>query len=394
MIQEYYLHMFCGVNGQNDGYTGAGRLAVAALMAGYGLNASTKKDLQTRVGWTATPGCFLGQQEIPLTDYAVRRHDETKFALSLVPFRKVNRVMNYQLDWSVLDGEWDFRVTSPIWLNLAKIYWLGYFLFGRNVLPDYAIEKIRTRFSPECENNDLRRENLKCHYLMQFFKNLDLPVGAIRPVHLFSNSMEDLPREKVFASFALAINWYESSAGFFSLASLIPEYMRSGQLFNDMGSVFRDYVPSIVGRGTGQGIPLSQPYWSPFGMGAPSIPSSPSRLPTYCRDLIPLLFCNNERTPTEEAASGYRQVRGERINLEYIRSNRFAWITGALLWEHYLLLTGRELFPLAELSVAREGQGWTDEMLMETVTYLSPCNLKNMTSGQLIRFHLERQRQV
>jgi hypothetical protein len=394
VIQEYYLHLFCGVNGEHDQSTGAGRLAIAALMAGYGLNATTKKDLQSRVEWEVTPGCFLGQKEVNPTDYYCRNYPETKFAACLVPFRKVNRTMNYQLDWAVIDGEWDWKITSPVWLNLAKIYWLGYFLFGRNVLPDTVIESLRTKFRPQCENSDDRRRNLHCAYFMQFLKNIGISCEGVQHRHLFSDSLDDLPREQVFGSLVVGMNWAENVTGFYAMAAMMGDLVPTGVVLRNMDQYFGRYVSGFSGRAAHNAFPILQPHYYQLGLATPSIPSSPSRMPSSGREVIPLLWCNNQRTPAEEAAVNYHQVRGTTLNTEYFSANRQVWMTGAVMWEYYMLLTGRPLFPLEVLTRAREGQGWTRESILEVLMYLSPCNMKNSSVAQIVRFNLDRQSQV
>lgn len=395
MIQEYYLHMFCGVNGELDQNSGTGRLAIAALMAGYGLNASTKKDLQSRVEWAVTPGCFLGQKEISPSDYYCRNYPETKFAIALVPFRKVNRTMNYQLDWTVLDAEdLDWKITSPVWLNLAKIYWLGYFLFGRNVLPETAIATMRAKFSPRCDDDQGRRKNLKCHYLMQFLQNIGIQLNDVRPAHLFSNSQDPLPRHLIFGSLAVGMNWSENIPGYYAMGALVKDIVPAGTQFNQLTGPFAPFIDGQAGRTQNGLFPLTQPTYYPLAMGNPSIPSSPSRVPTNGRDMMPLLWCNNQRSPQEEAATNYNQVRGTEINSEYFSSNRQMWLTAALMWEYYMMMTGRPLFQMELLIQARQAQGWTPENLIESLIYLSPCNAKNSSVAQIVRFHLERQNQV
>lgn len=395
MIQEYYLHMFCGINGELDQNSGAGRLAIATLMAGYGLNATTKKDLQSRVDWVVTPGCFLGQKEMAPTDYYCRNFPEVKFAVSLVPFRKVNRTMNYQLDWSVLDHEeWDWKITSPVWINLAKIYWLGYFLFGRNVLPETAIATMRAKFSPRCDDSQDKRRNLKSPFVMQFLKNMGLPLHDVRPAHLFSNSQDDLARHLVFGSLTIGMNWSENIPGYYAMGAMVKDLVPAGTAFNQLTPHLAPFAEAQCGRFQNGLFPLLQPSYYPLAMGNPAIPSSPSRVPTNGRDMMPLLWCNNQRSPQEEANTHYVQVRGGEINAEYFSSNRQMWLTAALMWEYYLMLTGRTLFQIELLVEARRAQNWTVDDLKESLIYLSPCNAKNSSVAQIVRFHLERQNQV
>lgn len=395
MIQEYYLHLLCGTNGEHDQSTGAGRLAIAALMSGFGLSASTKKDLQSRVGWSVTPGCFLGQKEIPEDSYYTRNYPETQFAIKLTKFRKVNRTMNYQLDWTVLDDQdTNWTATSPMWINLAKVYWLGYFLFGRNVLPDFVIEKICTRWTPEVSTNANQRQILKSHFVMQFLKNVGVDLGRVRAPHIFEDSTEDLSRTQIFFSLAIAMNWTENASGFFAAGAMIPEVMPQRASFDNFADHIREYADSRPGRFSGNYMPLTQMYYYNFGMGRPQIPPTPGRMPTYGKDIIPLLFCDNSRTPEQERSANYSQVRGDRFNVEYLSYNLQTWMVGALLWEYHLFLTGRELFPLAALTAVRTEKSWQQDYILGSIVNLTPTNQKNCSVGQIIRFNLERQLQV
>lgn len=395
MIQEYYLHMFCGTNGEHDQSTGAGRIAIATLMAGFGLQASTKKDLQAHIEWRTTPGCFLGQREIADNDYYVRNYVESVFAVKLMKFRKVNRTMNYQLDWSVLDDNTlDFTSTSGAWINMAKIYWLGLFLFGRNVLPDFVIEKIRERWNPNAHENPAQRQVLKSHFIMQFYKNIGLPIDRIQVPHAFTDREDDFSRTQIFFSFAIAMNWSENAAGFFATGAMIKDLVPAGRTLGDIATHFAEYIESRPGRFAGNYMPLTQQYYYTFGIGRPQLPSTPGRMPTYGRDIIPLLFCDTTRTPQQEASSNYTQVRGNGFNSEYLEYNLQTWMTGALLWEYYLMLTGRELFPLEHLRVARVTKEWEPDYILSSIVHLTPTNQKNCSVGQLIRFNLERQLQV
>lgn len=395
MIQEYYLHLLCGTNGEHDQSTGAGRLAIAALMSGFGLTASTKKDLQSRVGWSVTPGCFLGQKEIQEDGYWVRNYPETQFAVKLMKFRKVNRTMNYQLDWSVLDdANTDWSATSSIWINLAKIYWLGYFLFGRNVIPDFVMEKLVSRWTPEVSNNQTQRQILKSHFVMQFLKNIGINFRRLAVPHIFDDGRDGLTRTQIFFSLAIAMNWSENAAGFFAAGAMIPELVPVGRSFDHFSDHVREYSDSRPGRFNGNYMPLTQQYYYTFGMGRPPIPTTPGRMPTYGRDILPLLFCDNSRTPEQERSANYSQVRGERINTEYLSHNLQTWMIGAILWEYHLFLTGRELFPLTLLSQARVEKAWELEYILGSIVHLTPTNQKNCTVGQIIRFNLERQLQV
>lgn len=394
MIQEYYLHLLCGTNGEHDQSTGAGRLAIAALMSGFGLTASTKKDLQSRVEWSVTPGCFLGQKEIPDDSYYTRNYPETQFAIRLLKFRKVNRTMNYQLDWSVLDGELNWTATSSIWINLAKIYWLGYFLFGRNVFPDFVMEKLRANWAPTVNSTENQRQVLKSHFVMQFLKNIGIDLSRITVPHIFTDRTDDLSRTQIFYSLVIAMNWTENAGGFFASGAMIPEVTPLRASFDNFADHIREYADSRPGRFSGNYMPLTQSYYYNFGMGRPQIPPTPGRMPTYGKDIIPLFFCDNSRTPEQERSSNYSQVRGDRFNVEYLAYNLQSWMIGALLWEYHLFLTGRELFPLAALTAARAERGWDLEYILSNIVHLTPANNKNCTVGQIVRFNLERQLQV
>lgn len=394
MIQEYYLHLFCGTSGEYDQHTGAGRLAIATLMSGFGLTASNKKDLQGRVNWRVTPGCFLGQKELQPTDYYCRNFEEVIFAISLVPFRKVNRTMNYQLDWTILNGEWDFRVTSPIWINLSKIYWLGYFMFGRNVIPEFALAILRERFSAEVNNNNDQKRQLNCHHIMQFMKNIGLPLNRIQGEHIFRESQDDLSRRDIFASLALGMNWIENSAGFYTAGALIPSVVPQGAIMRDLRENFAPFLRSRPGRFHEQYFPLTQAYYYTFGLGTPSLPNSPSRMPNDGKNILPLLFCDRTVSPQQEARNSYAQVRGEGINLDLIGGNIYTWYNAAMLWEYHLLLNGEPLFPLELLTTIRNEKGWSPEYIVENLIYLNPVNTKNSSVPQIARFNLDRQLQV
>lgn len=394
MIQEYYLHALFGVNGEYDQSTSAGRIAIATLMSGFGLVASTKKDLQTRVGWRTTPGCFLGQKELSPDDHYCRNYEETKFAVALAPFRKVNRTMNYQLDWSILNGQWDFRATSPIWIVLAKIYWSGYFLFGRNVIPETALATMHERFNPDCEANNDKRAQLRNDFVMQFMKNINLPLHRITPQHLFSESTADRSRFDIFGSLVLGINFSENVPGFFAAGAMIPQIAPEGFVLRNIEERLGRFGETRAGKFRGNYMPLNKHYYYSFGIGSPALPNTASRMPGEGRNIIPLLFCNTNRTPQQEAESNYSQVRGQGFNTQYLVGNIQTWMTAALLWEYHLFLTGQPLFPLEALVAARTEKAWSEEQILNSLVYLNPANTKNCSVAQLIRFNLERQSQV
>lgn len=394
MIQEYYLHMFFGVNGEYDQQTGSGRIAIATLMSGFGLLASTKKDLQNRVGWRVTPGCFLGQKELLPTDHYCRNYEETRFAVALAPFRKVNRTMNYQLDWGILNGDWDFRMTSPIWIVLAKIYWAGKFMFGRNVISDASLTILRDRFNSQCEANEDKRAVLRNPFIMQFMKDINLPIHRVVENHLFTQSSEDRTRTDIFASLLFSSNHSENVPGFYTAGALIPLVTQPGFNLRNVEDVLGVFASSRVGRSRSNYMPLNKHYYYSFGMGSPSLPNNPSRMPNEGRNIVPLLFCDTTRTPQQEAQSNYSQVRGTSFNQEYLVGNIQTWLTAAVLWEYHLLLTGQPLFPLEALAAARQEKAWTPEYIQEALIYLNPANTKNCSVAQIARFNLERQLQV
>lgn len=394
MIQEYYLHMFCGVNGEYDANTSAGRIAIATLMSGFGLNASTKKDLQDRVGWRTTPGCFLGQKELQPNDHYCRNYEETRFAVALAPFRKVNRTMNYQLDWSILNGEWNFDVTSPIWIPIAKIYWLGYMLFGRNVIPETAIAKMHERFSPRSADSDELRAQLRSPFIMQFMRNINLPLHRVERNHLFTGTDEPQSRFNIFGSLILGMNFVENSPGFYAAGAMIPVLAPAGTNLRNFEERLVNFENSRVGKFRSNYMPLGKNYYYNFGMGSPSIPNNPSRMPGEGRNILPLLFCDLNRTPQQEAASHYAQIRGQSFNVTLLMGNIQTWMTAAMLWEFHLMLTGQELFPLSALSLARTTKEWTEEHIINSLIYLNPANSKNSSVAQIVRFNLERQLQV
>lgn len=395
MIQEYYLHMLFGINGEFDQTTGAGRLAIATLMSGYGLNASTKKDLQTRVGWHVTPGCFLGQKELSPTDYYCRNYEETRFAVSLVPFRKVNRTMNYQLDWSIVEGEWDFKVTSPIWICLAKIYWAGYLMFGRNVIPERVLEILRSRFNPGLSDNTEHRKILNNHFVMQFLKNIGVRLENIRHQHLFTGRHQDLSRKEIFFSLVTSINPNDNAPGFYAASAMLKDFP-AGQVMRENEEFFRPFLDSRVGRSRAHNFPLMQQYYYSYGLGAPTVPNTESRMPSRGNEIIPLFFCNTELSPVQEAANRYAPVKADAgcFNLHFAGYNIVSWLTAAVLWEYHLFLFGQALFPIGHLTAIREEKGWSQEGLLESLVYLTPANNKNSSVAQIARFHLERQLQV
>lgn len=396
MIQEYYLHLLGGINGENDQYSGAGRIITAALMAGYGLNASNKKDLQNRINWQATPGCFLGQKEIDAGGWATRNNPELKFLTLLLAMRKVNRTMNYILDWSVIDNEqFSFDCCSSIWEAISKIYWSGYFLFGRNVIPVDVMGKLRRKFTTELPASQNERGSLNCHHLMQFFATngfLTTPISAPND-HLFrGEATGTIQRHFLFASLVSSINFQDNIPGFYAMAAMLPILMRRDQSFGDMTRPLEVFVKGRVGKAMGYAVPLTAGYYYPTGMGRPSIPTGNS-FPNTGREIIPLLFCRLDRTPQEEAASSYNQVFGQ-FNEEFVERNKYVYVTACMLYEFTLLLTGRELMPLARLKAIREGKNWSEEDLMAMAPGVGPMGGKNCTLYQIVHFNLERQNQV
>lgn len=389
MIKEYYLHLFGGVNGENDAYTGAGRLIIAALMAGYGLQASTKKDLQTRIGWQVTPGCFLGQKEVSIDRGG---HSETILAASLLQCKKLNRMMNYQLDWTALDDELDYRVSSSVWVVMAKIYWLGKFLFGFNVIPQEVLNQLRQRFNPSC--NTAERGVLKSHFVMQFLKDIGIPVATITNIHLFTESETDVSRFDLFLSFLVSLNSSENVPGFYALAAAIPHLIPVGTSFDQIDRYLQPLTQSQVGRALNRQLPLCGNYYSTLGLGRPNLPNSLRSFPSEGRNIVPLLFANTELTPLQMSSYNYAMIRGEGFNTEYLHSNVRTYMVSSLLWELHLFLTGEELFPLSALANARHNMDWSPEDIISSFGSLNPGNYKNNTIAQLIRFNLQRQEQV
>ncbi len=256
------------------------------------------------------------------------------------------------------------------------------------------IEKICTRWTPEVSQNANQRQILKSHFVMQFLKNIGINLDRIPVPHIFTDRNEDLTRTQIFFSLVIAMNWSENVAGFFASGAMIPELVPVGRSFDYFSDHVREYSDSRPGRFNGKYMPLTQQYYYTFGMGRPQIPPTPGRMPTYGRDILPLLFCDNSRTPEQERSANYSQVRGERINTEYLSHNLQTWMVGALLWEYHLFLTGRELFPLTLLSEARAEKAWDLEYILASIVHLTPTNQKNCSVGQIIRFNLERQLQV
>ena len=395
MIQEYYLHMFCGVNGENDFMSSAGRIAIGTLMAGYGLPASTKKDLQNRVQWETTPGCFLGQKEIR-EDYNTRNNLELRFMTQLVDYKKVNRTINYCLDWSKLAGDWDYSCTSEVWIAIAKMYWLGYFLFGRNVIPDAQMALLRERFSVHYHDQLVRRKNLQSPFIMQFFQTcgfLTTPISAPED-HLFKGVSfgEPLSREKIFGSLAMAMNPQANAPGFFVAGSLLSRLAQPGQHYGNCAEIFSEWSSYRTGVALRHTLPLIQPYYYAYGIGTPRIPSGNGNI--SCRDTMALLFCQLDRSPSEEAATRYFQVHAGPVNWEIVGHNEASYITCCILYEYNLLLTGQEMFPLDRLHAIRVERDWSEESLRQFSFSMPPLETKNCTVREILRFHLLRQNQV
>lgn len=394
MIQEYYLHLFFGVNGENDFSTGAGRVAIAALMSGYGLNATTKKDLQTRINWRTTPGCFLGQKEIH-EDYNTRNNYELKFLANLVQYQKVNRSYNYILNWGVLNEEWDYSCTSSVWIAIAKIYWSGYFLFGRNVIPDAQMGILRAKFTRQFHEKTSERANLRSPFIMQFFSTcgfLSTPISAPGD-HLFKDtSGGELPRDEVFGSLLLSLNFSSNIPGFFFVAGLLPHIMARGDRYDKVQQNMIEWHNARPGRAANHLLPLNQQYYYSLGMGRPSIPRQGQNI--SIRDTITLLFCRLDRTPQEEASTSYFQVHDGEVNWDIIAKCPHSYIAACMVYEYYLFGFGQEIFNLERLKAVRVDKGWEEDYLLTEAMSADPLSTKNCTVREIFRFHLERQNLV
>jgi hypothetical protein len=397
--------MFAGINGDHDQYTGAGRIAIAALMSGYGLNASTKKDLQARINWVQTPGCFLGQKELKHDSWGIRHRPALGFLIDLVETRKANRTLNYTLNWATLNKEGRrLHITSEIWPVVARVYWLGYFMFGRNVIPQEILAEAKTRFSISSQQGE-QMSNLHNAYIMQFFYNEGFFVGQTIPSEWIEGFMPAsqveventrLPREKIFLSLALAMNFSENTTGFFAACAAIPMVLTPGQSFGGVNDAFEAYDMARSSLERGHQMPMTSRWGSSYNLTSASmhvIDAAPSRFPTSMREIVPLLLCDRSTTPQQEAANGYHPSFGQ-FQPDLLDRNLNTYIAGTLLYEYHLLLTGREITPLQTLRDARERAGFTEENIVIAAQSMHPMAQRNCTVWRLVKFHLDRQNQV
>jgi len=404
-IPEYYLHMFGSVNGDNDQYTGAGRIMIAALMGGYGLSTTTKKDLQVRVNWSQTPGCFLGQKLIADNAWSVRNNPTLKTILTLVEVRKASRVMSYTLNWNaLLADDLDFRITSGIWGAIAKIYWMGRFLFGRNVIPEDILTSLKSNFNYAIGPEDGLR-NLYNAFVMQFFYDngffaKPMPRGTAIEGYMPASEIEitqtRIPRELIFLSLALSINYAENPTGFLAACAYIPCALTRGQSFNEMPNVMRRFDDARSRSERNYSMPFCSVNGSQFNLYNSSmhlIEGPDSRWPRSMREIIPLLLCDTELTPQQEVANGYSPSYA-RFNPQLLGKNMCSYVSGALLYEYHLLLTGREIVPLDVIKRVRVEKGWDEPMLSEAAQTMAPFAQRNCTTWRILEFHLARQNQV
>lgn len=391
MIQEYYLHLFGGNSGDADYYTGAGRVITAALMAGYGLSASTKKDLQLRVGWANTPGCFLSQRDAIITGWHNNSNKEVEFLGRLVDFKKVNRTFNYVLNWAEIIPQEPLPVNHALWSAVAKVYWVGYFLFGRNVIPEETLARLREKFSsiPSTVQN-APQGNLHAAYVMQFLQSTGFLTSPVQGSRYFQNGSDPLAREDIFMSLLLNMNFTDNSSGFFAMSSLIGT-LPEGQVLNDLTPLTDRWTNGRTGFAVNYSIPLASRNYS-YYLGRPSI-NNGNNLPSYARDLVPLIFANLNRTPAEERDTNYYQVKGAELNLNLMNRER-GFVLFAMLYEFHLFLTGREFVPLASLKAARESAGWSDEQIKDVAMNFHPMTNLRCTLWRIFEFHLLRQNQV
>lgn len=407
-IPEYYLHMFHGVNGDHDQYGGGGRIAIASLMAGYGLTATTKRDLQTRVGWEATPGCFLGQREISLDSYTLRNRPSLKFLMDLVEVKKSGRQLNYTINWHALTNEkYMFNLNSNLWPVIARIYWMGKLMFGRNVIPEHSLALLKSRYTNELirDSRSPNAESSNFHnpYLMQFFfDNRFFDAGVPRYVegsYLPANELElatRLPWAKIMLSLMSSINPAENVPGFFGMCSYLPNVMAVGDSLGDMAERWNFLDASRTQPERGHNLPLTYRYGGYMTLGTPSVGclTQPSnRFPNLPRDVVTLMFCRPDITPAEERQMGYRPPYAG-FNTEVIGKNPASYVTAALLYEYRLLLTGEELFPLDHLRQARATNEWAPEAIIDWASSMMPLSNRNCTVGRLVKFNLDRQNRV
>lgn len=398
-IPEYYLHMFCGVNGSHDDTTGAGRIAIAALMAGSGLTGSTKRDLQTRIGWETTPGCMLGTKEFTEESYGVRTRPHLKFLNKLMIVKKAARTLNFTLNWAAIEEETNFKITDPAWIAIARIYWLGRFMFGRNVIPETVMTTLRECFDTATSGVD----NLRSHYIMQFFLENDffangVPTflsGTFTPVSVEVAQTMRFDRHDVFLSLAVAMNASENTVGFYATSAAIPLLVEPGTSFRSLHPAFEIYDESRPQGDRSYRGPQRGSYYDQYTVGTPAVSNLARANPgSNPKDLVALLYCNRDMTPQEQAQHGHTPVMGYASNPEVYTNSIAGYVTTMMLFEYHLLLSGRELVPLSSLKQARERAGWDAEELLRVAPSLYTLNNRNSTIHHLIRFNLARQNLV
>lgn len=404
--QEYYLHMFCGINGDHDQYSGAGRIAIAALMSGYGLTGSTKKDLQTRVNWETTPGCFLGMKELREDSYGVRSRPCLQFIIKLLDVKKAARTLNFTLNWGALENPAvSFRIDSPIWPMISRLYWMGRFMFARNVIPTEIMDLLKGRFETVYStdrNSDLA--NLYSHHVMQFFVengffiNKSLPQwrdGSLLPASEVEAQSGRQSRADLFTSLALSLNPSENSVGFFATSASFPFRIPERRSFRDLNSLFEIFDKGRPAGERGHRCPQMGSYYDTYTVGTPSLHYlSRSSMPTNPREIVPLLFCDTTMTPQEEAQNNHSPRMGNEVNTQVLTRNMATYVTAMMLFEYHLLLTGQELIPLTTLKQARESEGWSEELILNQAASIYMLSSRNSTIHRLVKFNLERQNRV
>lgn len=402
-IPEYYLHLFCGSNGDNDQYSGTGRIAIAALMSGYGLTGSTKRDLQARVGWETTPGCFLGMKELRADGWGVSNRPALKFTIQLLEVKKAARTLNFTLNWNVFNADFPYHMRSYVWQVVARIYWLGRFMFGRNVIPEEIMALMKSKFNTGGPADETA--NLHNHYVMQFFTengffegNLPRYIdGTLLPASETEATHGRQSRENLFLSLAMGLNPAENSVGFFASAASFPLRVPPLTSFRNLAPLF---APFDLGRGAQDRqhrIPQGGAYYDTFTVGTPSTSTlgTPNRMPSSPRDVVPLFFCDPMMTPLEEATAHHSPRMGSgAVNTEVIGASWATYVTATLLYEFHLLLTGRELYPLALLKSIREERGLQEETLIGHAPSLSLLSYRNSTLHRIVKFNLDRQNRV
>lgn len=405
--QEYYLHMFCGINGDQDQFSGAGRIAIAALMSGYGLTGSTKRDLQARVAWQTTPGCLLGMKELREESYGMRQRPGLQFIAKLLDVKKAARTLNFTLNWNALENPGiPFKIDSYIWPGIARIYWMGRFMFARNVIPTEIMDILKARFDVDYDDSrNADHGNLYSHYVMQFFTEngffvgRDLPEwkdGTVLPASRVEAEAGRLSRADLFLSLAMAMNCSENSVGFFATSASFPQRLVPQRSFRDLGTIFSTFAIGRPSADRGHRAPQCGSYYDTYTVGTPSVSyMTRSAMPNNPREIVPLLFCDPNMTPQQEAANSHSPWMGTgAVNTHLLSRNIATYVTAMLLFEYHLLMTGEALVPLTLLKSVREQEGWEEDLILAQAPSIYMLSSRNCTVHRLVQFNLERQNRV